>query len=78
MQMPPSMGKRFTVEFEEVFTRLAKDKDVTLIPFLLEGVAGDRALNQGDGIHPTVEGQKILAENVWEALEPILFADRAS
>lgn len=78
MQMPPSMGKRFTVEFEEVFTRLAKDKDVTLIPFLLEGVAGERALNQGDGIHPTVEGQKILAENVWEALEPILVADRAS
>ncbi|MHC2990199.1 GDSL family lipase [Pontibacter sp. HJ8] len=78
MQMPPSMGKRFTVEFEEVFTRLAKDKEVTLIPFLLEGVAGERALNQGDGIHPTVEGQKILAENVWEVLEPILVADRAS
>ena len=78
MQMPPSMGKRFTVEFEEVFTRLAKDKEVTLIPFLLEGVAGDRALNQGDGIHPTVEGQKILAKNVWTVLEPILVADQAS
>lgn len=78
MQMPPSMGQRFTKEFEEVFTRLSKDKEVTLIPFLLEGVAGERALNQGDGIHPTVEGQKILAHNVWEVLEPILVEKRAS
>ncbi len=78
MQMPPSMGQRYTQEFEQVFTRLAKDKDVALIPFLLEGVAGDRALNQGDGIHPTIEGQKILADNVWTVLEPILVAKRAS
>jgi acyl-CoA thioesterase-1 len=76
MQMPPSMGQRFTAEFQQVFTRLAEDKEVELIPFLLEGVAGERALNQGDGIHPTVEGQKILANNVWEVLEPILLADR--
>ncbi|MBX0334665.1 arylesterase [Pontibacter sp. HSC-14F20] len=78
MQMPPSMGQSYTQEFEQVFTRLTKDKDVTLIPFLLEGVAGDRALNQGDGIHPTIEGQRILAENVWTVLEPILMAKRAS
>ncbi|MCP2044923.1 arylesterase [Pontibacter sp. HSC-36F09] len=78
MQMPPSMGQRFTKEFEQVYTRLAEDKDVVLIPFLLEGVAGDRALNQGDGIHPTIEGQRILADNVWTVLEPILVANRAS
>lgn len=72
MQMPPSMGQRFTTEFREVFTRLAKEKDATLIPFLLEGVAGEKALNQGDGVHPTVEGQKILAKNVWAVLEPLL------
>ena len=76
MQMPPSMGQRFTAEFQQVFTRLAKDKEVALIPFLLEGVAGERELNQGDGIHPTVEGQKILAKNVWTVLEPILLAER--
>jgi acyl-CoA thioesterase I len=78
MQMPPSMGQRYTKEFEQVFTRLAQDKDVVLIPFLLEGVAGDQALNQRDGIHPTIEGQKILATNVWSVMEPILLANRDS
>ncbi|MFD2244820.1 arylesterase [Pontibacter ruber] len=72
MQIPPSMGQQFASEFREVYARLAKDKDVALIPFLLEGVAGERELNQGDGIHPTVEGQKILAQNTWQVLEPIL------
>ncbi|WP_299822026.1 arylesterase [uncultured Pontibacter sp.] len=72
MQMPPSMGQRYASEFREVFTRLAADERVTLIPFLLEGVAGDPKLNQGDGIHPTVEGQKILANNVWEVMEDLL------
>lgn len=77
MQMPPSMGQNFTQEFKEVYTRLAKDENVELIPFLLEGVAGIPDLNQSDGVHPTVEGQKILAENVWEVLKPIL-TDNAS
>lgn len=72
MQMPPSMGQRFTAEFREVFSRLAEEKDAKLIPFLLEGVAGEKELNQGDGVHPTVEGQKILANNVWTVLEPVL------
>ncbi|MFT2007581.1 arylesterase [Pontibacter sp. 13R65] len=72
MQMPPSMGQQFTQEFREVFSRLAEEKNAVLIPFLLEGVAGNRELNQGDGIHPTIEGQKILANNVWSVLEPIL------
>jgi len=76
MQMPPSMGQRFTAEFKEVYIKLAKEKDAALIPFLLDGVAGDKALNQGDGIHPSVEGQKILANNVWEVLEPVLLEEK--
>lgn len=72
MQIPPSMGQRFTTEFREVFTKLAAEKDAILIPFLLEGVAGEKELNQGDGVHPTKEGQRILADNVWEVLEPVL------
>ncbi|WP_114784052.1 arylesterase [Botryobacter ruber] len=72
MQMPPSMGQNFTTEFKEVYTRMAQEKGTVLIPFLLEGVAGNRELNQGDGIHPTIEGQKILAENVWNVLAPLV------
>lgn len=72
MQMPPSMGERFTTEFRQVFSKLAEEKDATLIPFLLEGVAGEKELNQGDGVHPTVKGQRVLANNVWEVLEPVL------
>jgi len=72
MQMPPSMGQRFTTEFKEVYIRLAEEKDATLIPFLLAGVAGEKELNQGDGVHPTEEGQEILAKNVWEVLEPVI------
>ncbi len=72
MQIPPSMGQKYTKEFREVYTRLAEEEQVTLIPFLLEGVAGNRDLNQGDGIHPTIEGQKIVAENVWAVLAPVL------
>lgn len=56
MQLPPSMGQKYTKEFREVFTRLAEPEDVHLIPFLLEGVGGMPELNQKDGIHPTVEG----------------------
>ncbi|MCJ8163585.1 arylesterase [Pontibacter sp. E15-1] len=72
MQIPPSMGQKYTQQFREVYTRLAEEEQVALIPFLLEGVAGIRDLNQGDGIHPTVEGQKIVAENVWQVLTSVL------
>lgn len=72
MQLPPSMGQKYTRAFGEVFTRLAQDENVHLIPFLLEGVGGNPELNQADGIHPTVEGQKILANNVWEVLEEVV------
>lgn len=72
MMVPPSMGNEYSVRFTRVFPEVAEEKDVELIPFLLENVAGERALNQGDGIHPTAEGQKILAENVWEVLEDVI------
>ncbi|MFC6861182.1 arylesterase, partial [Zunongwangia atlantica 22II14-10F7] len=69
MQIPPNMGEEYTTEFRSLFPELAKEYDLELIPFLLEGVAGDSKLNQQDGIHPTAEGQQILANNVWEVLK---------
>ncbi|TPE46427.1 arylesterase [Pontibacter mangrovi] len=75
MQVPPSMGQQYAQEFKDVFTRVASEKDVQLVPFLLEGVGGEPDLNQKDGIHPTEEGQKILAENVWQVLGPILLEE---
>jgi len=72
MMVPPSMGKNYADQFNAVFPRLAKEANVTLVPFLLENVAGEAELNQNDGIHPTKEGQQILAENVWEVLQPLL------
>ena len=72
MQMPPNLGEEYTTKFKNIFPELADENNVKLIPFILENVAGIPELNQADGIHPTVEGQKILAENVWEVLEDIL------
>jgi len=72
MQIPPNMGKTYAQEFQNIFTRLEKEENVVLIPFLLENVAGIPKLNQADGVHPTEEGQKIVAENVWQLLEPIV------
>ncbi|MBC5991713.1 arylesterase [Pontibacter cellulosilyticus] len=72
MQIPPNMGQKYATQFREVFSKLAEEENVALIPFLLEGVAGVPKLNQADGIHPTVEGQKILADNVWDVMEDIL------
>jgi acyl-CoA thioesterase-1 len=68
MQIPPNLGQEYTSEFRNIFPELAKKNKLRLIPFLLKNVAGNPELNQPDGIHPTAEGQKILAENVWEVL----------
>jgi len=75
MESPPSMGEVFTVPFREVFPRVADRNGLALVPFLLEGVAGDPALNQDDGIHPTAAGQRRIAENVWRVLAPVLESD---
>ncbi|HEY0058477.1 MAG TPA: arylesterase [Flavisolibacter sp.] len=72
MQIPPNMGAQYANGFRELFPELAAKNNMTLIPFLLEGVGGERSLNLEDGIHPTAEGHRILAQNVWQALRPIL------
>ena len=75
MEAPPNFGPRYTEEFREVYRTLAEQPGVHLVPFLLEGVAGDPALNQADGIHPNPEGQRRVAALVWQGLEPLLDAD---
>lgn len=72
MQMPPNMGREYTEAFSNMFPELAKENDIILIPFILENVGGIPELNQRDGIHPTAEGQKIMAKTVWAVLEPEL------
>lgn len=72
MQAPPNLGATYAESFRRLYVDLARETNATLIPFLLEGVAGDPALNQADGVHPTARGQQILAENVWRVLEPVL------
>lgn len=72
MMVPPNMGEAYANQFKAIFPKLAKENNMTFLPFLLDKVAGIRQLNQNDGIHPTVEGQRIVAENVWEVLQPIL------
>jgi acyl-CoA thioesterase-1 len=69
MQMPPNMGAKYTGDFKALFGNLADENKMVYVPFLLEGVGGVAKLNQEDGIHPTAEGQKILAENVWVKLK---------
>src|SRR6266403_1546272 len=66
--LPPNLGADYTGEFEQVFSELATKNGAVLVPFLLEGVGGDRGLNQPDQIHPTAAGQKIIAETVWKRL----------
>ena len=72
MQIPPNMGKAYTTEFRNIFPELAEKNNAALIPFLLENVAGNPELNQDDGIHPTITGQKIVANNVWEILKEVV------
>lgn len=72
MQIPPNMGIDYTKDFQAIFPDLAQKNELTLIPFLLKDVAGIPELNQPDGIHPTVEGQIIVADNVWEVLRKTL------
>jgi acyl-CoA thioesterase-1 len=72
MQMPGNMGTEYVEQFRSVFPRVASENGAALVPFLLEGVAGSAELNQADQIHPTAEGQKRVAENVWKVLEKVL------
>jgi acyl-CoA thioesterase-1 len=72
MEVLPNLGPRYAAEFHAVYAEVAKANQVTLMPFLLEGVAGRTNLNQGDGIHPNNAGERIVADNVWKALLPVL------
>lgn len=72
MQMPASMGEEYTKQFAALFSKVAEEKHTALVPFLLAGVGGEQKFNQDDRIHPNVEGQKIVADNVWKVLEGVL------
>lgn len=72
MQIPPNMGQKYSTEFRNIYTELASANNMTLIPFLLDGVGGETHLNQEDGIHPTAEGHRIVAANLWRQLQPLL------
>ena len=72
MEAPPNMGPDYTRAFHTMFPTLAKEHGATLLPFLLENVAGRPNLNQSDGIHPNNTGEEIVANNLWRALQPAL------
>lgn len=72
MLVPPNMGGDYTAEFKKIFPELARRNKATLIPFLLKDVAGNEKLNIADGIHPNVEGHKIVAQTVLKIIEPLL------
>jgi acyl-CoA thioesterase-1 len=72
MMVPPNMGDDYSTAFRKVFPEIAKKNNATLIPFLLEGVAGNEKLNLPDGIHPNPEGHKIVANNLLKVIGPLL------
>jgi len=78
MEAPPNLGPAYASAFHAMYGEVAKESGATLMPFLLNGVAGDRTLNQADGIHPNQRGEHIVADNVWRTLEPILTRSLAS
>lgn len=72
MEAPPNLGPSYTKAFHDVFLNVSRDQGLTLIPFFLDGVAGVAELNQPDGIHPTEEGARRAARNMWKTLAPVL------
>jgi acyl-CoA thioesterase-1 len=72
MEAPPNHGPEYTRQFRQAFADLAREHKVAFVPFYLEGVAGNPALNIADGIHPNAEGAAIVEKTVWTALEPLL------
>jgi len=78
MEAMSNLGGSYQRSFHDVYPRVAKATGATLLPFLLDGVAGKRELNQNDGVHPNERGEPIVAANVWRALRPILEAEAAA
>ena len=72
MKVPPNYGEEYSADFEKVYSRLAKRFQIPLLPFFLENVAGKQELTQTDGLHPIASGYQIVAQNVWQSLEPLL------
>jgi acyl-CoA thioesterase-1 len=72
MQVPPNMGRDYATQFKTIYPQLAASNNMAFVPFLLEGVGGVTSLNQADGIHPTAEGDKIVAETIWKVLKEVL------
>jgi acyl-CoA thioesterase-1 len=72
MEAPPNYGQEYATAFRSAFREVARRERVQLIPFLLDRVAGQSALNQSDGIHPNEQGTRIVAETVWSVLRPLL------
>lgn len=72
MKLPPNYGHEYTTRFEAMYRMLAKEYELALIPFFLEGVGGSSSLNQADGIHPTREGYEIIVDQVLKVLRPVL------
>ena len=72
MEAPPNYGVSYTGSFRRIYSDVASKEGLPLLPFLLDGVAGIARLNQADGVHPNVTGEKIVADNVWKALKPIV------
>jgi acyl-CoA thioesterase-1 len=72
MEAPTNLGAGYTTAFRGMFPALAREHGATLIPFLLDGVAGHPTLNQADGIHPNYAGERMVTETVWKGLEPVL------
>jgi acyl-CoA thioesterase-1 len=72
MEAPPNFGNAYTRAFRSIYGDVARQESLTLIPFLLEGVAGIARLNQADGIHPNLDGERIVAANIWRALKPVI------
>ena len=72
MESPPNLGRPYTDAFRTMYQELSKKHDAVLMPFLLEGVAGDPELNQADGIHPNPRGARRVADNVWAVLGPLV------
>ena len=72
MEAPPNYGVTYTRSFRSIYGDVAKKENVPLLPFLLSGVAGIARLNQADGLHPNVAGERIVADNVWKSLKPIV------
>lgn len=74
MRAAPNLGRPYVERFDALYPELARENDLPFVPFLLEGVAGDTALNLADGIHPDEAGHRRLAATIWETLEPVLRA----